>query len=78
MVVSELATNAVQHGLPPISLRAVRTPDVVHIEVADARTAFGCLRAESIGLRIVEGYSTAWGVNLDAGSRNAVWAEFPA
>ncbi len=78
VVVSELALNAVQHGLPPISLRAIRTPDVVHIEIADALTALGCPRADSIGLRIVEAYSTAWGVNLDARGRKSVWAEFPA
>src|SRR5204863_7639547 len=35
VAVSELVLNAFQHGAPPITLTAIRTPDRVRIEICD-------------------------------------------
>lgn len=37
LAVSELVTNAYQHGLPPVALRLRRLADAVRVDVSDAR-----------------------------------------
>jgi anti-sigma regulatory factor (Ser/Thr protein kinase) len=75
VVVSELVTNAAVHGAPPITMRAVRNYDRIHIEVRDAEPAFTEGDAQSRGLRIVEALSTNWGVRYYGRDGKAVWAE---
>jgi hypothetical protein len=78
VVVSELVYNALQHGAPPMRLMMLRTPDVFHVRVGDANPNFGAATPDSVGLRIVEGFSTTWGVTQMPGDGKVVWAEFPA
>ncbi|MGN6473191.1 MAG: ATP-binding protein [Mycobacteriales bacterium] len=80
LVVTELVTNAVLHGQPPISLRVQGRRDRVRIEVLDAGIEMP-LRVQNSsdnmtgrGLAVVESLTCAWGVEpADAGKR--VWAE---
>jgi anti-sigma regulatory factor (Ser/Thr protein kinase) len=76
VAISELVANAVQHGKPPIRLLAIRTWDFVHVEVHDERHDFGSPQADSVGLRLVEAFTTSWGVTPFTNDGKAVWAEF--
>ena len=78
VVVSELVANAVVHGAAPVHLAALRTPDVVHVEVSDARPDVGPPTDSSAGLRIVEALSSDWGIALHENDGKTVWAEFVA
>jgi anti-sigma regulatory factor (Ser/Thr protein kinase) len=75
LMVSELVTNAVLHGLGAISLRIDAEADTVRIEVADEGNVAVAPRPEpgpdgGWGLRIVEELADEWGV-LDG--RTTVW-----
>ncbi|MFJ1549089.1 ATP-binding protein [Streptomyces sp. NPDC088246] len=84
VIVSELAANAVLHGLVAgrdFELRLVALAGTLRIEVSDARGERGPepqpLRpgAESgYGLRLVEALAASWGVK-DRGVGKTVWAE---
>jgi anti-sigma regulatory factor (Ser/Thr protein kinase) len=76
-VVTELVSNAVKYGRPPIELGVRREGAALRIEVADA----GVKRPHEAdapgpdggwGLRIVGGLSDRWGVDDDA---SRVWCE---
>ena len=54
VIVAELVTNAVQHGLPPVRVRANFTPDTVRVAVTAAEPNMGVRAADSAGLGIVE------------------------
>lgn len=80
LVVTELVTNAVLHGHPPISLRVKGRRDRVRIEVVDAGHAMP-LRAQKNtenmtgrGLAVVDSLASAWGVE-PATDGKLVWAE---
>jgi hypothetical protein len=75
VVVSELVTNAVLHGEPPVRLVAVRLPDSVHVEVTDNRSEVGPPTPSSAGLRIVEAFSLDWGISLHRDDGKTIWAE---
>ena len=67
LMVSELVTNAVQHGVGAITLRIEVEPGAVHVEVADdgivalaPSPAPGALGGW--GLRIVDQLADEWGV----------------
>ncbi|MCX4847336.1 ATP-binding protein [Streptomyces sp. NBC_00893] len=84
VIVSELAANAVLHGLVPgrdFELRLIALADTLRIEVSDALGERGPeVRhsrpgAESgFGLHLVGALATAWGVK-DRGVGKTVWAE---
>ncbi|MGW2179139.1 ATP-binding protein [Streptomyces sp. NPDC001732] len=84
VVVSELATNAVVHGLVPgrdFELRLLVLAGTLRVEVSDARgervpeVRPFCLGAESgYGLYLVGALATSWGVR-DRGVGKTVWAE---
>lgn len=84
VIVSELAANAVLHGLVPgrdFELRLVALPGTLRIEVSDARGERGPdVRpfrpgAESgFGLHLVAALATSWGVK-DRVVGKTVWAE---
>ncbi|HWC33306.1 MAG TPA: ATP-binding protein [Mycobacteriales bacterium] len=80
LVVTELVTNAVLHGLPPISLRVRGRRDRVRIEVTDAGHSVP-LRARGTpegmtgrGLAVVDSLTSAWGIE-PAHDGKRVWAE---
>jgi two-component sensor histidine kinase len=77
-VVSELVTNALRHGAPPISLVTERTAETFRVGVCDERREMGAPAPDSRGLRIVEAFSATWGISRFDGDGKCVWAEFPA
>jgi anti-sigma regulatory factor (Ser/Thr protein kinase) len=75
VVVSELVTNAVLHGFPPIELRLTVDDSVVRIEVSDARRDMGSPVEESRGLQIIGQLANAWGVRSTSEDGKIVWAD---
>ncbi len=83
LVCSELATNALLHGAPPVRLVVRRAATSVRIEVHDARHADPVvgrqrlLSSQGRGMALVEMLCTGWGVDgVDGGK--VVWAEIGA
>ncbi|QHF98273.1 hypothetical protein DEH18_05400 [Streptomyces sp. NHF165] len=80
LVVSELGTNAVEHGRGPVGLTLAHLPGVLRIEVTDrsstpARPRTVAADAESgRGLLLVDALAGAWGVSPDG---TVTWAELP-
>ncbi|HVT65856.1 MAG TPA: ATP-binding protein [Mycobacteriales bacterium] len=80
LVVTELVTNAVLHGEPPISFRLRGRRDRVRIEVVDAGRSMplrGRGASEGMtgrGLAVVESLTSAWGIE-PADEGKVVWAE---
>ena len=77
VVVSELVTNAVLYGAPPLRFKATATFTGLHISVGDGRTEVGPRREGSRGLRIVDALATQWGVT-QTDSGKYFWAELHA
>lgn len=80
LLVSELVTNAVLHGAPPIKLRIEMLRDRVHVAVADANPRLPLMRpqAEGLtgrGLAIVEALSEGWGALPRPDGGKVVWAD---
>jgi hypothetical protein len=84
LVVSELATNAVEHARTPFTVTASRRGTVLHLAVEDGDPARPAIiepraRAEAPleirgnGLRIVAGTATGWGTTPTVGGK-VVWA----
>jgi anti-sigma regulatory factor (Ser/Thr protein kinase) len=80
VVVTELVTNALLHGAPPIILRVRGRRDRLRIEVIDCGRAVP-LRIQrnadgmtGRGIAVVESLSNAWGVEPSGGGK-LVWAE---
>lgn len=80
VVVTELVTNAVLHGVPPIILRISGSRERLRIEVTDCGRAIP-LRLQrnhegmtGRGMAVVESLTSAWGVE-PAGGGKLVWAE---
>lgn len=84
LVVSELVTNAIEHGEGPVSIDvSVRDP-FIRVEVADEGEQLPNLRDPAgrdkdggFGLRIVDKHAAAWGVKRVPPSGKEVWIEFP-
>jgi anti-sigma regulatory factor (Ser/Thr protein kinase) len=80
LVVTELVTNAVLHGEPPICFRLRGRRDRVRIEVVDAGQSVPLKGRETTdgmtgrGLAVVESLTSAWGVEPAADGK-VVWAE---
>ena len=85
LVVSELVTNAVVHGVEPIVVTMVRAPERVRVEVtdgADRSSPHGSARVPADaengrGLAVVTRLAVAWGWRATPGSGKTVWAELP-
>lgn len=79
-VVSELVTNAILHGAEPVTLRLVRTPSALRLEVEDAGRTMPVISRASVdtmtgrGLSLVAALASGWGVTESAGGK-VVWAE---
>jgi hypothetical protein len=80
LVVTELVTNAVLHGAPPVLVRITGRRHRVRIEVSDSATTLPLRhhrRSEGMtgrGLDVVETLSHAWGVQSGPEGK-LVWAE---
>jgi len=85
LVVSELVTNAMEHGAEPIELRAALVGDVIRVEVSDdgRRRVTRRMQEEpwsttGRGLAIVEAVTLDWGVVRHGAVRKGVWATLGA
>ncbi|MCG8917277.1 ATP-binding protein [Actinokineospora sp. PR83] len=87
LAVSELVTNAIEHGCGEVDVEVVLVTGVVRLRVGDhsaglpVRQAPTLLSERSRGLVIVEALSTAWGYESIAGAVGTdagkwVWADF--
>ena len=78
---SEVVTNAVEHGAPPIELHVDRDEDHVRVEVSDRspmRPRVGEPSPEAVrgrGMLIVERCADRWGVDAAAPDGKSVWFE---
>ena len=83
LLVSELVTNALFHGRPPVILRVIRLDRQVRLEVEDTGHALPMQvlsSGESMtgrGLSLVSSLSTGWGVQATPAGGKVVWAELP-
>jgi serine phosphatase RsbU (regulator of sigma subunit)/PAS domain-containing protein len=82
LVVTELVTNAVLHGLPPVRVRVRESGGVVRLEVEDGGSDHPVRIRESTeamtgrGLALVAAVSRRWGVEpIPDASGKCVWAE---
>ncbi|RYU14561.1 ATP-binding protein [Nocardioides iriomotensis] len=80
LVTTELVTNAVLHGVPPISVRLRCLGTEVHVVVGDTGEGLQVLRAApgspGLGLRIVADVADAWGTTpLPSGTE--LWCRIP-
>ncbi|HVV77718.1 MAG TPA: SpoIIE family protein phosphatase [Mycobacteriales bacterium] len=79
-VVSELVTNAILHGLEPVTLRILRGEHALRLEVEDRGRALPVLARPSMdamtgrGLSLVAALASGWGVEESAAGK-VVWAE---
>lgn len=80
-VASELVTNALMHGSPPVALDVCADGDVIEVVVRDSSASVPHVRdvrevtpgEGGYGLRIVAAMSDAWGTRPD-GDGKAVWS----
>jgi GAF domain-containing protein/anti-sigma regulatory factor (Ser/Thr protein kinase) len=81
LIVTELLTNAVLHGEPPVTLRVRHLDDRIRIEVEDTGRKMPVAVRHSTeamtgrGLPLVAALSASWGVEALSGGGKAVWAE---
>jgi anti-sigma regulatory factor (Ser/Thr protein kinase) len=81
LLTSEVVTNAIRYGLPPVELRAALLDGQLRIAVADSGGEEVMPTAEvdwddsgGRGLLLVESLAHAWGVNTDHEGKH-VWFE---
>lgn len=80
LLTSELVTNAILHGMPPVELVAFPVPDGLRVEVHD--TGLGPLAVrepgqdsvDGRGLHLVEALAHRWGSLTEAAGK-VVWFE---
>jgi hypothetical protein len=81
LLVSELVTNAVLHGRPPVAVRLVLDEGRVRIEVEDTGPDLpvlgrpGSTSMTGRGLALVAALSSAWGMDPGRRQGKVVWAE---
>lgn len=80
LLASELVTNAILHGKPPLSLRVMQRGRTLRVEVSDrsgARVAPGASATDATsgrGLVLVEALASRWGCE-EEGRSKTVWFE---
>ncbi|SEK80184.1 ATP-binding SpoIIE family protein phosphatase [Streptacidiphilus jiangxiensis] len=83
LAVSELVSNSLTHGHPPMRLRLRRTDRRLTVEVTDADDHLPRRRQalpadeSGRGLAIVASIATNWGTRRTPDGGKAVWCEFP-
>ena len=82
LVVSELVTNAVQHGEPPVELIVTPGSDEVHLAVRDHSPAEPLPRVirssdGGFGVHVVDALAATWGV-IPEPTGKLVWARLHA
>jgi hypothetical protein len=83
LVVTELLSNAVEHGRAPVRIQVTAASATVHIEVHDAGPGtpqtqpLWAHRLRGRGLLVVEALSSGWGWTGDP-TGTIVWADIPA
>ncbi|MDT8914491.1 ATP-binding protein [Amycolatopsis sp. PS_44_ISF1] len=79
MVLDELVSNALRHGVPPRQVRLKRRPGWLRIEVDDACVDEACPRPPSDtggrGLALIESCAMVWGQQQQHDTGKTVWAE---
>lgn len=80
LIASELAVNAIRHGLPTAALTLERSPDGIRISVKGTSPhgdptlgAAGDTATSGRGLAIIAGLAEAWGWDRE-GDQLTVWA----
>lgn len=79
LLVSEVVTNAVLHGRPPVRLGVVLDADAVLIRVGDSGPHVPWRRDASAddeggrGMELVDSIADTWGVDQLAGGGKVVW-----
>lgn len=83
LVITELVTNAVLHGEPPVFVRLIHLGRSIRVEVEDTGPD---LPVQSVhdpgsmtgrGLSVVAGLSSRWGIDTGRGKGKVVWSEIP-
>jgi two-component sensor histidine kinase len=84
LVMTEMVTNSLRHGCPPVTVDLVGTVNMLVLCVSDgsgdkplrptARTGDEGGR----GLTIFDALTSRWGVWLNPGGGKTVWCEFPS
>lgn len=83
LVVTELVTNALLHGEPPVFVRLIHLGRAIRVEVEDAGSGLpvlGLHNSDSMtgrGLAVVAGLSSRWGIDAGRGTGKVVWSELP-
>ena len=79
LMVSELATNCIQHSDGSFDLRVIRGPGEIRIEATDRGSGEPRVRSPAPtdpsgrGLQIVDMLSEDWGYEREAGAGKTVW-----
>jgi two-component sensor histidine kinase len=79
LMVSELATNSIRHGEVGFEVTVIRRRDQLRVEVSDDAGGTPVMRSPGPeeptgrGLRIVEMFSEAWGIERQAALGKTVW-----
>jgi anti-sigma regulatory factor (Ser/Thr protein kinase) len=82
LIVSELVTNAVRYGAPPMQCRVRLDGDRIVADVSDSATTrphvreFDPAAANGRGLHLVAGLSSAWGIR-PTGAGKSIWCTVP-
>lgn len=83
LAVTELTTNAMLHGRPPVLIRLIHLGRSIRVEVEDSGQqlpVLGTHDPDSMtgrGLAVVAALSSAWGIDAGRGRGKVVWAELP-
>ena len=83
LVATELVTNALRHGPPPVVLNVALVADRVRISVADSSPASPRLGEPSAedesgrGLALLDALASSWG-SAPAADGKQVWCELPS
>ena len=81
LLTSEIVTNALVHGLPPLTVTVFVGDGVARVEVTDhgpempVRLAGGPDDLRGRGLLVVQALSAHWGVETLRGGGKTVWFE---
>lgn len=76
LIVTELVSNALQHGSAPIELHIIIRPRALHIEVSDHSPALPLRAPRDLhhGLRLIEALTSSWGARPTAAGKT-VWTD---